>query len=56
VPRNGKWYKETYIVTEPGKVIVHREPYNLPAKPPRENNTGEEPIEQHKKTAELREN
>ena len=34
VPRKGKWFKETYIVTSPGRVIVVREPYILPVEPP----------------------
>jgi len=35
VPREGEWFKETYIVIGPGRVVVAREPYSLPAEPPR---------------------
>ena len=30
VPREGRRFKETYVVTSAGKVVVIREPYSLP--------------------------
>ncbi len=29
VPRDGEWFKETYVVTSSGRVVVVREPYSL---------------------------
>ncbi len=34
VPKEGEWFKETYVVTGPGRVVVVREHYTLPAEPP----------------------
>ena len=35
MPREDRWFKETYVVTSPGRMVVAREPYSLPVEPPR---------------------
>ena len=34
VPGGDKWFKEKYVVVEPGRIMMEREPYSLPAEPP----------------------
>ena len=34
VPKSGGWFRERYVVVEPGKIMVEREPYTLPVEPP----------------------
>lgn len=35
VPEGDKWFKEKYVVVEPGKIMMEREPFSLPVEPPR---------------------